>query len=422
VKKRRLLLALLVFVVLPGAALAFLSIDRCGEWPARPAALTHLAKAQGHLKVGAARVELAPRYPTTVGGYGPPRATVERALAPLFARALVLEVGGQRLGLVLFDALLVPPQLRDAVGQGQPFQTWVLATHTHTGPSGFDPRFASELAALGTFSQGDLDVLTKAGRAALEQALAALAPAKLEVGEAVTEQLTVPRSGAAADTRLTRLRFDGAAGPLAQLLVISGHPTLAPMRPDGLHPDWPGLLASRLEEAQGPVTLVVQGAGGNATVDRGAHPTPEAAAEAFAARVRATTTAAQPEALIAAWNEVQVTLSRPTARRLVPGLLRPAAENALCDDMEDVAVLHGLRLGDVRLLFVPVEPSLPAGLVLEQQAKVARVISLADGYAGYVETVEAARRGEGEARRQYFDAELLTRLAEGAALAGQPLE
>lgn len=420
--KRRALLALLVLVLVAGGALAFFSIDRCGEWPVRPAALTHLGRGQGYLKAGAARVELKPRYPTTAGGYGPLRSTVDRSLAPLFARALVLEIGGQRLGLVLFDALLVPPQLRDAVGKDLPYQVWVLATHTHSGPSGFDPRAASELGALGTFSQGDLDVLSQAGRAALEQATASLVPAKVELGEALTEGITVARSGPAADQRLTRVRFDGADGPVAQLVVLAAHPTLVARRPDGLHPDWPGLLASRLEAERGPLTFVLQGAGGNATIDRGALPTPEAAAEALATRVKDTPTAEQPEAILAAWSEVQVSLPRPTAERLVPGPLRAAAENALCDDAEDIALVHGLRLGDLRLLFVPFEPSFAAGLVLEQQSKTTRVVSLADGYAGYLETVEAARRDEGEARRQYFSAELLTRVAEGAALAGQPLD
>jgi hypothetical protein len=60
--------------------------------------------------------------------------------------------------------------------------------------------------------------------------------------------------------------------------------------------------------------------------------------------------------------------------------------------------------------------------VLEEQANVTRMVSLADGYAGYVETVEAARAVEGESKRQYFPPELLVRLAEGAKLAGKAIE
>lgn len=374
------------------------------------------------MKVGAARVELSLHFPMTVGGYPPPRASADRALAPLHARALVLEAGGQRLGLVLLDALFVPPQLRDAIGKGQPFPTWVLATHTHSGPSGFDPRLAAELAALGTFAPQDAEALSTAARKALDEAATRLAPARLEVGEAQTEGVSVARSGSDVDRRLTRVRFDGETGPLAQLVILSAHPTLTPRRPDGLHPDWPGLLAQRLEDKGGPITFVLQGAGGNASVDRRTLPTADVAAEQLAQKVLAVPTQLQAEPVDAAWSEVHVTLPRPDATHVVPGFLKAAAENALCDDAEDFAVLHGLRLGSLRLLLVPFEPTAVAGRVLEERAKAQRVVSLADGYAGYLETVEVARSGGGEAKRQYFGADLLTRVTEGATLAGQAVE
>lgn len=420
--KRRLVIALgtLSAVVLSFWGLA--SIDRCGDWVHRPAALTHLARGQGPLQVGAAKAPLEPVFPATVGGYGPLRSTVNRALSPLFARALVLDVGGQRLGLVVLDVLLIPPQLRDAIGAGQAFPTWVLATHTHSGPSGFDPRFASELAAIGRYHPEDLQRLVTAGRDALAAAALALKPARLEVGQAELEGVSTARSGTAVDRRLTRLRFDTAQGALAQVLIVSAHPTLVDRRPEGLHPDWPGLLAARLEESGGPLTLVLQGAGGNASVDRALLATPEAAATKLEQLVRAVPTATEPETLDAAWTEVHVWLPRPDAQRLVPRVLKAATENALCDDAEDIAVLHALRLGSARLLLVPFEPSFPAGQVLEQQAEATRLVSLADGYAGYVETVEAARGGTGESARQYFPPELLMYLAEGAKLAGQALE
>lgn len=420
--KRRVLIGFAVLAAVVLLLWSAASVDRCGTWPVKPAGLTHLARGKGPLQAGAAKVELHPRYPTTAGGYGPLRSSVDRALAPLFARALVLDVGGQRLGVVLLDALLIPPQLRDAIGEGQPFPTWVLATHTHSGPSGFDPRFASELAALGSFSPEDEQVLSTAGREALAQALAALKPARLEVGAGLTEGVSKARSGKEVDRRLTRLRFDSADGPVAQLIIASAHPTLVPRRPQGLHPDWPGLLAERLEKENGPITFVLQGAGGNASIDRAQLATPEAAAERLETLVRALPTAAEPDELDAAWTEVHVSLARPVSKGVVPAVFGAIAENALCDHAEDFAVLHGLRLGGTRLLLVPLEPSYAAGLVLEEQARAARVIGLADGYAGYVETVEAARAGEGEAHRQYFDPELLTRLVEGARLAGQPMD
>ncbi|MFZ5445077.1 MAG: neutral/alkaline non-lysosomal ceramidase N-terminal domain-containing protein [Myxococcota bacterium] len=419
---KKLRTPVLVVVLALLGAWGWASLDRCGAWPRKAPAITQLAQGRGDLKAGAARVEFALTFPTTAGGYPPPRATVGKALTPLAARALVLEIGGQRLALVLLDVLLVPPQLRDAIGREQGLPIWVLATHTHSGPSGFDPRLAAELAALGTFSAADEAVVVTAAREALSRAQAQLVAARLEVGEQPLDGLNVARSGDSVDRRLTRLRFDGADGPVAQLVVFSAHPTLVARRPEGLHADWPGVLAERLERDHGPVTLVVQGAGGNASVERSTADTPEALAEKLEQAVKAVPTKAEADPFPAAWCEVQVSLSRPDARHLAPAPLRPAVENALCDEVEDFAVLHGLRLGDLRLLFVPVEPSHAAGLVLEEQARATRVVSLADGYAGYVEPVEVARQGAGEAARQYFPPEFLTQLAEGAALVGRALD
>ena len=422
-KKRRFLIILVLVVVALIAFWANASADRCGTWPQNPPGLKHLARGQGLLKVGAAKAKLEPIFPTTAGGYAPPRATVDHATSPLYARALVLDVGGEQVGIVLLDALLIPPQLRDAIGEGQPFATWVIATHTHSGPSGFDPRMASELAALGTYHPDDFKVLVTSGRAALKDALASLAPAKLSVGERMTEGVSTARSGKEVDRRLTRLQFEKLeGGPLAEVIIAAAHPTLVARRPEGLSPDWPGLLAERMEANGGPITLVLQGAAGNASIDREKLATPEAAAQKMEELVRATPVGLQPETIDAAWSEAHVSLPRPKADRVVPSFLKAAAENALCDDAEDIAVLHGLKLGEARLVFVPFEPSFAAGQVLEEQANVTRVVSLADGYAGYVETVEAARAAEGESKRQYFPPELLVRLAEGAKLAGKAIE
>ncbi len=418
-KKRRVLFLVLGLLLAVGLLFADASRDRCGEWPAREPAVTHLARGQGQLLVGAGKVDFALPFPVPAGGYGPLRPAVDSASTPLSARALVFDVGGQRLGLVVLDVLLVSPQLRDAVAKSQPFPVWVLATHTHSGPGAYSPSAAAEYAALGTYVPAVEAALVTAARDAVSSALEHLAVARYELGTTQTDGVSAPRSGKDADQRLTRLRFDGEAGPVGQLLIVSAHPAVVPKKPDALHADWPGLLAMRLEREGGPVTLVLQGAAGNASVNRALLPTPEAVAEKLETLVRALPTRAQAVELHAAWSEVQVSLPRPDVRNVVPAPFRGVVENAVCDDAEDVAVLHALKLGDARLLFVPLEPSFEAGLLLEQQAEATRLVSLADGYAGYVETEAHARSGDGEARRQYFPPELLSRLAEGARLVGE---
>lgn len=419
--RRRLLIALAGVLALLLGAFALGSRDRCGEWPTKPPALTAVGVSEGPLLAGAAKVELRFGKPVTVAGYGPWRSTATQSAAPLFARALVLEAGGQRLGLVVLDLLLVAPALRDRIAADQPHPVWTLATHTHSGPGGFDTRPAAQLAGVGAFDADVESVLVEAARRALTEAAAALTPVRLAERHVTGGSLSSPRSGSAVDDRVSRLSFttpEGAAR--AELWIASAHPTLVSQRTTRLDPDWPGALAALREANGGPVTLVVQGAGGNASVDRTRADPGAALAEAL---VGAAGEPAGPgvEEVRFAFSEVRVGLPRPDASRLAPRVARAFAENLLCDGAEDSAMLHGLRLGELKLLFVPLEPSHAAGLVLEEQAGVTRLVSLADGYAGYVETVEAARAGTGESRRQYFPPELLQRLAEGAQLAGAAL-
>ncbi len=434
--RRRLLIAGAILLGLLATAFAAGSADRCGTWPAAEPSLTAVSRSEGPLLVGAAKVELRFAGAVTVGGYGPWRSTATSAASPLYARALVLDVGGQRLGLVLLDVLLVAPRLRDRIAHGLAHPAWVLATHTHSGPGGYDTRPAAQLAGLGAFDPAVEAVLVDAARKALAEAGAALLPGRLHLahtgpaeGADATFDFSVARSGAAVDGRVTSAHFSSGERRLADLQIVSAHPTLVEKRTAHLDPDWPGAIAARREANGGPLTLVVQGAGGNASVNRAHWPTVEAAAGELTSVFAATEHFLSAQAVLApppasvklAWSEVRVGLPRPDASRLVPRVAKAFAENLLCDGAEDVAVLHGLRLDELTLLFVPFEPSYAAGLVLEEQARVARVVSLTDGYAGYVETVEAASAGTGEAGRQYYPPELLTRLAEGARLAGDAL-
>lgn len=416
--KRRLTL------VLGGVALALvalwlsLSRDTCGAWPKQQPSLALAARARGTPRVGAAKVDVTLPFPVPVGGYGPPHHTVSSASTPLSARALVVDVGGQQKALVLLDVMLVTPQLRDLIAKGFSVPVITLATHTHSGPGAYARNSATEWAALGSFSPAVEEALATAARTALTQALAALAPAHLETGHATTEGVTIARTGAAADTRFTRLLFAGEEGPVAQLLIVSAHPTLVEKNPPALSGDWPALLAADLEK-DGAVTLVLQGAAGNASVNRAQLSTPEAVATKLAALTRGLAMRPVGPDIDAAWSELHVSLPHPDASRVAPAFARTIVENALCDDAEDIAVVQVLRLADEKLLFVPGEPSYEAGRVLEEQARATRLVSLADGYVGYIETLEAANTGTGEAPRQYFPPSLITVLAEGAELAGQ---
>jgi neutral ceramidase len=396
--------------------------DWCaGRRPGRPQ-LQLQAWAEGPLLAGAASAPLEVPFPAVVAGYGIPRATVRSAVVPVQARAVVAQSGGVRVGLVVLDVLVGDAELERAIRTGvaplQLTELWVVVTHTHSGPGSYADNWVAQLAGTGLLRRKARDAVVAAAVKALADASHALVPVTLRFGEALVPELVGARSQPADfDARLSRLVFQGEAGPVAQLLVFACHPTLVPRPPSGLDPDWPGRL-SDAERAQGHgVTLVLQGAVGNAST---------ALRESNGERLRHFVTAlglAVDEVVLASVpsglgvSRVRVDLPGPDASHLVPGALRPLADNLLCTSAPAATEVTLLRLGPLRFLGVPGEPSAAAGRVLERAAGASRVVSLVGGYLGYVETPSHLAAGEGEAERQLLAPGFLEALSAGASAA-----
>jgi len=184
-----------------------------------------------------------------------------------------------------------------------------------------------------------------------------------------------------------------------------------------LDADWPGRVCSTLE-ADGAVALVTQGAAGNASARLQENEAADGFAQRFTDAARAQAPGEAQAQVDLALASVRVGLPRPDASRLVPGPLRAATENVLCEGAPNTVELDALRLGPLALLAVPVEPTFEAGKRLEAQAGAQRVLGLANGYSGYLDTEVMVRGGGGESARQYFGGELLGLLEDGATLAG----
>ena len=105
----------------------------------------------------------------------------------------------------------------------------------------------------------------------------------------------------------------------------------------------------------------------------------------------------------------------------MPWPLRRAAENALCRSAPARVEVDALQIGPVVLLSVPAEATSEAGATLEAASGATRLVSVANGYLGYVDTAPRVRAGEGEAARQYFGPGFLEALGAAANLAGEPL-
>lgn len=109
--------------------------------------VTHVAKAE--LKAGAAIVDITPlKYPVLVNG-GMTSRSADKAVAPLYARSIVLDNGTERVAIVVVDSCMIGRVTLDDAKhiaarrtKIRPDRMLISATHTHTAPS--------SMACLGT--------------------------------------------------------------------------------------------------------------------------------------------------------------------------------------------------------------------------------------------------------------------------------
>ncbi|HZH03798.1 MAG TPA: hypothetical protein VEY30_08450, partial [Myxococcaceae bacterium] len=228
-----------------------------------------------------------------------------------------------------------------------------------------------------------------------------------------------------ADARLTVASMAAGAKQVAELVLFAAHPTLAPHREDALDPDYPGRMSAAREQGHGGVSLFLPASVGNASgrlpeAEASNHPGLYAAALAAAVARTPVVPVDGPVALGA--SRVEWTLPDPDASRLSPPWTGRAADNALCALTPARTEVAALRLGPLRWLAVPLEPTYGAAQVLEHAAGASRVVALEGDYLSYVETSDAVRGGNGEAARQYFEPSLLAALEEAASRALRELE
>jgi hypothetical protein len=375
--------------------------------------------AAGALEAGAVALRLAPPLPVVRGGYGLRRAVADRERDPLEVRAVVLRAGQRTLAIVLADLVLVPEELTRALEQRladlELDGVLFAATHTHSSVGAYDPRVLAEVAHA---------VLDRAEQA-VRQARARLVTVGIRTAEGRLAGWAENRStpGGEVDDALTAVQLEGASGPVATLAIVAAHPTLLPRTVPQLSADYPGVAMRQIERAGG-VALLFQGAHGDARPPGGGVEAIEAAGAHVAQHVEGAVRSARPAAARLAFAEVEVTLPPAELQSVRAFLIRRPASNLLELLTPGTVRVAALRLGDLAVLAVPGEPTalaarrLVAGLPpTARSGRKVRVVALAGGYVGYIETPERVRDGHGEARRAWFGPELIDVLASGLAVA-----
>jgi hypothetical protein len=216
---------------------------------------------------------------------------------------------------------------------------------------------------------------------------------------------------------MTVLRVDRPGGqPVAEVTVFGSHPTTLGLHNRRISGDWPSRFYAHSKHG---VRLLLQGPVGDQTAfvpESWGPRTPETYGAAVDRAVAALAFGAPDPAPTLAYAAAEVTLPTPEPS-LVPGWLRQAATNVGSLFLPAQAQVSALRLGPVVLLFTPGEiMSGPAARWREMGGAEAEVVSVADGYLGYVDTPERTAGHEGHPERFYYGPTLAPTLERGLSL------
>ena len=237
------------------------------------------------LRAGASRIDITPPIGFPMWGYGARHdAKCVGVLDPLQARALVLELGDQRIALVSLDLGRAPTRattaaIRRRVQAEGINEIFLVGSHTHHGPvlemSGW-PNAKQPYAA---------DLENKLVQVILDAKKSAR-PARLGCGSVMTDlnrNRHSKRPDKPVDRELLVMRVEDMAGkPIAHAVNFAAHATMTPAQVLKFSADWPGSMAALMEKETGAPCLFLQGAAGDMSANPGSRDGPKAFGEAVA--------------------------------------------------------------------------------------------------------------------------------------------
>ncbi len=219
------------------------------------------------LQAGAAKVDITPRSPVYLGGYGiGPTRKCSQISSPLYARALVLRSGRKAVAFLVLDTQGLGYEsrwrwfghraLEERAREIVPDLELVFgaSSHSHCSPD--------STGLWGGLEEGHARQLIEGALAAIVEAATHTVPCSAHFGAARTDGLlrsivrTKPHDRVENRVFALELRSPDEQ-PVGRLVVFSAHATVA--SGNHLTSDWPGALAASLEEELGGITLVVPG-------------------------------------------------------------------------------------------------------------------------------------------------------------------
>ncbi len=230
-----------------------------------------------HFKVGFAKQDITPTKATPMWGYGARHAALSTGVRdPLYAKAVVIDVGTDKLAIVGLDLGRSPREdmmvrIREAITatSGVGF-TLISGSHTHHGP-------VIELLDEPGKGQGVFDDAVAYSKElevkiiqAINAAAADVRPARIGWGAksvAMNRNRHSRIEPKPVDTELGVIRLDDTDGKLIAVIVnYAAHPTMLDGADLRFSAEWPGAMMNAVEEQLQTNCIFMQGASGDMSV------------------------------------------------------------------------------------------------------------------------------------------------------------
>ena len=370
------------------------------------------------LEAGAARVALRVPDGTPLAGYGSlarrpwlpdvlgrhphafwfkPSAGARDQLA---VRALVLESDGLRVALAAVDLLAVDRaftadvERRLGAAGVRPATLVLAASHTHSGPGAYVDSALLGWLVVDRLDRGVRDALVDGVVAAVRQAEAARAPARVAAASVVAPPLTVSRLRQPLDAEILTLKVTRPAGaPVALVWNYAIHGTMLGAGNLRLSADVMGDTTAVLERDLGVPVLYVNGAVGDVSPrhhgDRAARDIGVELAGAARRGWESAVPVGTPTLRVAS-RDLALPAPRLPVKNCVGGWAPSALRLPLGSVFPRASALTALAVGDTAVVTVPGELQTKLGLAIKQagRERFARTLiaGVSNDYLGYFVT------------------------------------
>lgn len=250
---------IILFLILAIAPIDFTPLEKIHEvqetYQRFENAKLHSSTGTSAIKSGWASVNITPKTPINMAGYGP-RGAYTSILDSLYSRAIVFDNGNKEVVVITIDLLLFPRIIKEAIQDSlssdglSPDEIFLNATHTHNGFGNWERSFVGKLI-FGEFNQENVDylihqILKSVRKARTNKTYVRIGFDKIDANELVANRLAGEKG--AKDPFLRVISFKKENGQKAVITSFSGHPVNLQSGNWEISRDYPGILVDELEK------------------------------------------------------------------------------------------------------------------------------------------------------------------------------